>query len=95
MTRILLPLMAVTALLLSAQALSAEQTVSFEVEKMSCALCPVTVRKAMEGVEGVRRVDVDFESRTATVTFDDARTSVAAIAQASANAGYPARLSDR
>ncbi|MGH7128969.1 MAG: cation transporter, partial [Planctomycetaceae bacterium] len=69
---------------------AAEQTVSFDVAKMTCALCPLTVRKAMERVDGVRQVEVDYDSKTATVTFDDTRTGAAEIAQASTNAGYPA-----
>jgi mercuric ion binding protein len=44
----------------------------------------------MEGVAGVRSVTVDFDARTATVVFDPARTTIEAIAAASANAGYPA-----
>lgn len=73
-----------------AQAAEAEQTATFDVPGMTCALCPVTVRKAMEGVEGVKSVTVDFDARTATVVFDPAKTTIEAIATASANAGYPA-----
>lgn len=69
---------------------AAEQTVSFDVRKMTCALCPITVRKAMERLDGVSRVEVDFEHKSVTVTFDDGRTTVAEIALASTNAGYPA-----
>lgn len=76
----------------AAQTVAAEQTVTFAVDNMTCALCPVTVKRAMEGVEGVRTVEIDFEARTATVVFDTAATSAEAIAIASANAGYPARV---
>lgn len=75
----------------SAGATTAEpQSATFAIEHMTCALCPVTVRKAMEGVSGVRSVSVDFESKTATVLFDPAVTDTTAIAAASTNAGYPA-----
>lgn len=76
-----------------AKAVSASREVTFSIAKMTCALCPVTVRKAMEKVAGVKDVKVDFATRTATVIFDPARTTIAEIALASANAGYPARLS--
>jgi mercuric ion binding protein len=76
-----------------AQSVVAEQTVTFAVDNMTCALCPVTVKRAMEGVAGVRAVEIDFEAHTATVVFDTAATSADAIATASANAGYPARVS--
>lgn len=64
---------------------------NFSVENMTCATCPITVRKAMQAVDGVHDVSVDYAAKTATARFDPARTSVGAIAAASANAGYPAR----
>jgi mercuric ion binding protein len=84
---------AITAISATAQAVAAEQTVTFTVDNMTCALCPVTVKRAMESVDGVRAVEIDFEARTATVIFDTAATSADAIATASSDAGYPARVS--
>lgn len=72
---------------------SETRTVTFTIENMTCAACPITVRNAMEKVEGVVSVDVNFEAKTATVVFDPSVTSVEAIAAASTNAGYPARES--
>ena len=66
-------------------------TATFAIQNMTCAMCPITVRKAMEGVEGVRSVDVDFETKTATAVFDPSTTSTTDIAAASTNAGYPAQ----
>jgi mercuric ion binding protein len=71
---------------------AAEQTGTFAVEKMTCAVCPVTVTKAMEKVNGVVAVSVDLGTKTATVTFDDELTTSDAVAEASTNAGYPAKL---
>jgi mercuric ion binding protein len=68
------------------------QTATFAIENMTCALCPVTVKKAMEGVSGVRSVRVDFKAKSATVVFDASVATVAAIARASTSAGYPARV---
>lgn len=67
------------------------QIASFAIENMTCALCPVTVRNAMEGVDGVTKVTVDFEAKTATAKFDPSKTTTSAIAAASTNAGYPAK----
>ncbi len=64
---------------------------SFAVAKMTCATCPITVKKAMSAVHGVQSVKVDFESKTAMVEFDPKVTNAAAIAAASTNAGYPAK----
>jgi copper chaperone CopZ len=38
---------------------------------MACAVCPVTVKKALEQVAGVQPVTIDYASKTATVQFDD------------------------
>lgn len=67
------------------------QTATFTIENMTCALCPVTVRKAIEAVAGVQAVTVNFDAKTATVVFNPAATTPDAIAAASTNAGYPAR----
>jgi len=69
---------------------NALKTETFNIEKMTCAACPITVKKAMGKVGGVSSVDVDFQAKTAKVTFDPQRTNASAIASASANAGYPA-----
>jgi mercuric ion binding protein len=65
---------------------------TFSVAKMTCATCPIAVKTAMQRVPGVHAVKIDFETKKATVTFDPTRTNAAAIAAASTNAGYPAKL---
>ncbi|MBO9378122.1 heavy metal transporter [Sphingomonas histidinilytica] len=69
---------------------AATQTATFAIQNMTCALCPVTVKSAMERVRGVRSVRVDFDAKTATVVFDPQVATLQAIAAASTNAGYPA-----
>ena len=80
---------------LAAQSATAQsavvETATLTIDNMTCALCPVTVKTAMEQVEGVRSVTIDFGAKAATVTFDPAVATVEAIAAASGNAGYPAR----
>jgi len=61
------------------------------VENMTCATCPITVKTAMTSVKGVTAVAIDFDTKQATVTFDPAIATVDQIAEASTNAGYPAR----
>lgn len=72
------------------EASAGERTVIFAVDNMTCASCPYIVKTSMAAVAGVTKVAVSFEARTATVTFDDAKTNADAIAGASTNAGYPA-----
>lgn len=73
-----------------AAAAAQQQSTTFTIQNMTCATCPITVRKAMEAVPGVSAVAVDFQAKTARVTYDPRRTTAAAIAAASTNAGYPA-----
>ena len=62
----------------------------FAIGNLTCATCPITVKKAMKGVAGVSAVSVDFKTKTARTTYDPRRTNPAQIAAASTNAGYPA-----
>jgi len=81
-----------TALLTGAPvvALAGGQTITLAVEQMTCALCPITVTKAIKRVEGVIQVAVDYSTKRAIVYYDDGKTTWQAIAEASTNAGYPA-----
>lgn len=63
---------------------------TFAVENMTCAACPITVKKAMSRVDGVQSVEVNFDAKTVTVMFDPTLADAAAIAQASASVGFPA-----
>lgn len=80
--------------LLTIQAWAASQTVTLSMPTMNCALCPITVRKALTQVPGVRQAEVNFDKRLAMVTFDDSRTSVDALTQATEDAGYPSTLKE-
>ncbi len=71
---------------------AATQTVTLSVPGMTCAACPITVKKALSRVEGVSKIDVSYAKLEAVVTFDDIRTSVEDLTQATANAGYPSEL---
>lgn len=68
------------------------RTVILAVPSMDCPVCPITVKKALSKVPGVTQAEVNFDKRQATVTFDDARTSVDVLTQATGNAGYPSTL---
>jgi len=83
-------LLALALSLTSQAAWAAERTVTLDIQNMTCALCPITVSTAIEGVKGVKSVDVNFAAKTATVVFDDAVSNVDTVAQASTDAGYPA-----
>lgn len=71
---------------------AAMQTVTLSVPGMTCAACPITVKKALSKIEGVNKADVNFEKREAVVTFDDAKTTVQKLTKATEDAGYPSTV---
>lgn len=71
---------------------AAPQTVTLAVSKMTCAACPITVKQALSRVPGVTEVSVSFETKQATVVFDDSQTTVAALTRATTDAGYPSTV---
>lgn len=68
------------------------QTVTLNVQKMDCPMCKFTIRKALEQVDGVKEAEVDYDSKTASVTFDPNTTSINALIKATQDAGYPSSL---
>ncbi len=70
------------------------QTVVLDVQNMTCELCPITVKKALDKVPGVAESRIDFARKTATVKFDPDRANVAALVEATTNAGYPSTVHD-
>jgi len=72
-------------------AAAATRTVTLDVPSMTCATCPITVRKALENVDGVVDAKVTWEPKQAVVTFDDSKTSIDALTEATKNAGYPSK----
>ena len=59
---------------------------------MTCALCPITVKKSLQQVPGVAEANVDLDKKTATVRFDPDRISTAALVKATTDAGYPSTI---
>lgn len=84
----------VVPLLATVPAAAGQHTATFSVPDMTCPLCPITVATAIRHLDGIVSVSTDVGAKTATVVFDDGKTSTAAIADASANAGYEAALVD-
>ncbi len=68
------------------------KTVTLAVHNMTCDLCPITVRKSLEKVPGVSAVKVDFDKKTASVTYDPDKAQPEALTQATTNAGYPSTV---
>ncbi len=80
-----------TAALITTPALAADRTVTLAVKNMTCITCVPTVKKSLSQVKGVKRVAVSAKTKTARVVYDDKATTVAALVNATTNAGYPSR----
>ena len=78
--------------MLSTASAAETQTVILDVPGMTCKFCPITIRKALKKVPGVIDAKADFDNKTATVTYDPAKTMVEDLIKATANAGYPSKL---
>jgi periplasmic mercuric ion binding protein len=83
---------AVAALVLAAPAWASPRTVTLNVSGMTCPACPVTVKKALEKVPGVSKIEVRYEKKQMLVTFDDAKTDTNALVKATTDAGYPSQV---
>ena len=74
----------------SPPAFSAEQTVTLRVA-MWCASCPYIVGQTLARVPGVLDVNVSYDDQVAIVRYDDDRTDVTALTQATADVGFPSQ----
>ena len=86
MRRLSIPLLALLPLVALA---GMPQTVTLAVQNMTCPVCPVTVKKSLENVPGVSAVKVDFDKKTAIVTFDPDKTQPEGLTKATTEAGFP------
>ena len=68
------------------------QTATLAVENMTCGTCPIVVKKALERVPGVSSTTVDFDKKTATVTFDPDKATSTKLTQATTEAGFPSKV---
>lgn len=71
---------------------TALQTVTLDVPGMTCSFCPITIRKALSKVDGVIEAEAEYETKTATVTFDPSKTNVDTLIKTTAEAGYISTL---
>lgn len=83
---------AVALFVLVTTAAVAPKTITLSVPGMTCATCPITIKKALTKVEGVTRVEVSYEKLEAVVTYDDAKTTIEALTKATTDAGYPSSV---
>ncbi len=79
----------VASMALGTPSMAGEDVVKLSVPGMTCAACPITVRKSLERVDGVVMAEVSFEELTAEVTYDPSITGPDALIEATTDVGYP------
>ena len=77
-----------TLLVAAGPSLAAERTVTLSV-KMWCPSCPYIVKRSLAQVPGVLEVAVSYDEQVAVVRYDDDKTSIAGLTQATADVGFP------
>lgn len=85
----LMPALAAVLLFAAGSAFAGTKTVTLQVEGMYCVSCPTIVKQSLSKVDGVSKVDVSFEKKTAIVTYEDTRASIAKLVAATTNQGFP------
>lgn len=71
------------------------KTITLSVEKMTCNICPFTVKKALKKIEGVTEVSAKYEGDNigwARVTYDPSVVGIDDLTFATEMAGYPSHL---
>ena len=97
MRKVLIPLIATILLLAQTMvALAGDlKTITLDVDKMTCNMCPITVKKALKKIDGVTHVVAKYEGKGngwAKVTYDSSKTSIDDLTFATEEAGYPSRV---
>ena len=59
-----------------------------KVEGMSCMHCQLRVKKAIEAVEGVRKADVNLQTKQAVVEYEEGKADLEKVKVAIREAGY-------
>ena len=91
MTKLKSAIAVISLTALSASAWAASKTATLNVPGMTCPACPITIKKALNKVSGVSKVEVSYEKKEARVTFDDQKTDTKALVKATTDAGFPSK----
>lgn len=80
---------------MAAKPAAASKTIDLEVSGMHCAVCPITVRKALENVPGVEKATVTLKPPLAVVVYNPTEVTVVQLTRATADAGYPSTVESK
>lgn len=70
------------------------ETIQIAVKSIQCGMCKKVVESALKAVDGVKKTQVDLETKVATVTFLPAKTNLAALETVITQTGYSANAKE-
>jgi len=73
-------------------AFAAQKTVTLDIPGMDCEICPITVRVALKKLPGVISATATPETREEVVVYEDTKTNLKQIMNATRQAGYPSTV---
>ena len=62
--------------------------VTIKVEKMHCPLCTTMIKKVLKKVDGVQKVKVRLNTKSAFIKFDESKTNTDEFLKAISTTGY-------
>jgi copper chaperone CopZ len=68
------------------------KTVKIKCTEMSCDGCKKKITKSISYLDGIKKVNIDLETKIITVTFDESKLSIDKIIGAITEAGYESEL---
>jgi len=71
---------------------AAPRSVTLELEGMYCAMCPVTIKTALNFADGVYEAKVTRDPDEAVIRYDDAKTNPAKLIEVVEKSGYGAHV---
>lgn len=66
------------------------ETVTLNIEGMTCGGCVKSVTRILENTDGVAKAEVSLEHKNAVIGFDAAKTNVDALIEAIEDGGFDA-----
>jgi len=69
-----------------------QRSVKIKCTEMSCNACKRSITKSIEQLQGIKKLDINLETKIITVIFDDEKTDELSILNAVIGAGYEAEI---
>ena len=74
--------------------IAGEQRVELKIDKMTCSLCTIAVKKSLSNIKGIKNIKVSFKDKKAWFIVDDSITDEV-LKSAVKKVGYEVRAINR